>query len=46
MSYPVSQRIESYWSKFVVDLPGWWKSFFKGMVDLEIFDPSVFGFAL
>ena len=27
--------------KFVVDRPGWQKSFFQDMVDLEIFDPSV-----
>ena len=40
MSSPVNQRIESYWSKFVLDRPGWCKSFFKDMVDLEIFDPS------
>ena len=38
MPSPVNQRIESYWSKFVVDRPGWWKSFFQYMVDLEIFD--------
>ena len=30
----------AYWSKFVVDRPGWWKSFFQNMVDLEIFYPS------
>ena len=30
----------AYWSKFVVDRPGWWKSFFQDMVDLEIFYPS------
>ena len=46
VSSPVNQRIESYGSKFVVDCLGWWKSFFKGMVDLEIFDPSVSGLAL
>ena len=40
VSSPVNQRIESYWSKFVVDRPGWWKSFFQDMVDLELFDPS------
>ena len=40
VSSPVNQRIESYWSKFLVDRPGWWKSFFQDMVDLEIFDPS------
>ena len=40
MSSPVNQRIESYWSKFVLDRPGWCKSFFKDMVDLEIFDPN------
>ena len=39
MSFPVNQRIESYWSKFVVDRPGWCKLFFQDMVDLEIFDP-------
>ena len=22
---PVNRRIECYWSKFVVDRPGWWK---------------------
>ena len=27
--------------KFVIDRPGWQKSFFQDMVDLEIFDPSV-----
>ena len=40
VSSPVNQRIESYWSKFIADRPGWWKSFFQDMVDLKIFDPS------
>ena len=40
MSSPVNRRIESYWSKFVVDTTGWWKSFFQDMVDSKIFDPS------
>ena len=40
VSSPVNQPIESYRSKFVVDKPGWWKSFFQDMVDFEIFDPS------
>ena len=35
----VNKRIEPFWSKFV-DIPGWWKSFFQYMVDLEIFDLS------
>ena len=39
MSFPVNQRTESYWSKFVVGRPGWCKLFFQDMVDLEIFDP-------
>ena len=30
VSSPVNQLIESYWSKFVADRPGWWKSFFSG----------------
>ena len=44
--------IESYSSKFVLDRPGQWKSFFKDVVDWGIFDPSepiywtVLGFAL
>ena len=37
---PVNQCIKSYWSKFLVDRPGLWKSLFQDMVDLEIFDPS------
>ena len=40
LSSPINQRIESYWSKYAVDRPGWWKSFFQYMVDLEILDPS------
>ena len=37
VSSPVNQRIETCWSKFVVDRPSWWKSFFQDMVDLGIF---------
>ena len=29
-----NQRIESYWSQFVKDGPGWWISFFKDLSDL------------
>ena len=36
----VSPRIESYWSKYVLDKPGLWKSFFQNMADLEIFSPN------
>ena len=35
VSSPVNQRIESYWTKFAVDRPGWWKSFLQDMDDLE-----------
>ena len=31
-----NQDIKSYWSKFIVDRPSWWKSFFQNMVDLKI----------
>ena len=37
---PLNQRIEAYWSKLRQDRPGWWKSFFQDMVDLELYDPS------
>ena len=40
ISSPVNQRSVSYWSKFVVDRCGWWKSFFQDMIDLEIIDPD------
>ena len=32
---PVNQRTESYWTKFGIDRPGWWKSFLQDMDDLE-----------
>lgn len=38
VSSPVNQRIESYWSKLRKDRPGWWKSFFEDMIDLELFN--------
>ena len=37
---PLSQRIETYWSKLRQDSPGWWKSFFQDMVDLGLYDPT------
>ena len=37
---PLNQRIEAYWSKLRQDRPGWWKSFFQDMVDLELYNPS------
>ena len=37
---PLNQRIEVYWSKLRQDRPGWWKSFFQDMVDLELCDPT------
>ena len=40
ISSPLNQRIESYWSKLRQDRPGWWKSFFQDMVDLELFNAS------
>ena len=35
-----NQRIESYWSHFVKDGPGWWISFFKDLSDLCLFNNS------
>lgn len=35
-----NQRIESYWSQFVKDGPGWWISFFKDLSDLGLFNSS------
>lgn len=40
VSSPVNQCIEYYWSKYIVDRPGQWKSFFEDTVYLEIFVPS------
>ena len=35
-----NQRIEAYWSKLRQDRIGWWKDFFRDMVDLELFNPA------
>lgn len=40
VSSPVNQRIEAYWSKLRRDRPGWWVSFFKDLVDRDLYDPS------
>lgn len=37
---PRNQRIEAYWSKMRQDRPGWWISFFKDLVDQDLYDPS------
>ena len=35
-----NQRIESYWSQFVRDGPGWWINFFKDLSDLGLFNST------
>ena len=35
-----NQRIESFWSQFVRDGPGWWIDFFKDMSDLGLFNST------
>lgn len=35
-----NKRIESYWSQFGKDGPGWWISFFKDLSDLGLFSSS------
>ena len=35
-----NQRIEAYWSKLRQDRIGWWKDFFRDIVDLELFNPA------
>ena len=40
VSSPRNQRIEAYWSKLRNDRIGWWRIFFKDMLDLNLIDPS------
>ena len=40
ISSPENQRIESYWSTLQRDRIEWWKTFFRDMVDLNVFTSS------
>ena len=35
-----NQRIEAYWSHLIRESPGWWKNFFKDLLDLGLFNDA------
>ena len=35
-----NQRIEAYWSHLIKESPGWWRNFFTGLRDLNLFIDS------